>query len=111
MTKKSPDELPSEVINALWKSRKIEAIKILREEWNVELKESKDIIDNYVRNNPSLKEAMEKAQLSANRGCLILLLAVLLSGIAVYYFLMEQGITKKAQYLRPGHNPCASCFR
>lgn len=47
-------ELPAAAIAALTKGRKIEAVKILRSEWNIDLKEAKDHVEQYLSGiNPS----------------------------------------------------------
>lgn len=47
-------ELPAEVKNAVHANRKIEAIKLLREQRNMDLKEAKDIVDAYIGENRHL---------------------------------------------------------
>lgn len=47
-------ELPSDVLDAVHTNRKIEAIKLLREHRNIDLKESKSIIDGYIKENTHL---------------------------------------------------------
>lgn len=47
-------DLPSEVKNAVHANRKIDAIKLLRAQRNLGLKEAKEIIDAYVRENRHL---------------------------------------------------------
>ena len=57
-------ELPDAAIVALAKGRKIEAVKIVRREWSVDLKEAKGAVDHYqsvqdpsqrVRRSPTCK--------------------------------------------------------
>jgi hypothetical protein len=47
-------DLPTEVKNAVHANRKIDAIKLLREQKNLDLKEAKDIVDSYVLENRHL---------------------------------------------------------
>ena len=47
-------ELPEDVLVAIKANRKIEAIKLLREHQNIDLKDAKDIVDAYISNNPYL---------------------------------------------------------
>ncbi|HVZ46245.1 MAG TPA: ribosomal protein L7/L12 [Ramlibacter sp.] len=49
-------------VAALQQGNKIEAIKILREERNIGLKEAKDAVDDYVRSQPALQAAMAEAR-------------------------------------------------
>ena len=46
-------ELPEDVLAALKANRKIEAIKLLREHHNVDLKEAKQIVDAAMASQPS----------------------------------------------------------
>lgn len=46
--------LPDAAIAALRNGRKIEAVKIVRREWNIDLKEAKDAVDQHLSSiNPS----------------------------------------------------------
>ncbi len=78
-------ELPAEVINALSSGRKIEAIKLLRGEWNIDLKEAKDIVDQHIASDPLL---MDKLRREGNNGCfpLIVIIIFIVGGI---YFLLK----------------------
>lgn len=77
----SKTDLPAEVIAEIQKGRKIEAIKLLRESRGMDLKESKDAVDAYLRENPALQQ-----QQSSSSG-LALVAVVLLLGIVVYLIL------------------------
>lgn len=76
MSESSP--LPAEVVNAIHAGRKIEAIKLLREDRNLGLKEAKQAVDAYIRANPSVPQPK-----SGGGGLLILVVLVLL-GYALY---------------------------
>src|SRR3990167_1052310 len=59
----TPEEdvgLPSAAIEALRKGNKIEAIKILRRERNLGLKEAKDCVEDYVRRDPLLQRSLQE---------------------------------------------------
>ena len=45
-------ELSENVLAAIKGNRKIDAIKLLREEQGLDLKEAKDIVDTYIANHP-----------------------------------------------------------
>jgi len=79
--------LPAPVIEALRTGKKIEAIKLLRLERNLGLKEAKDLVDDYVRRDPLLQRSLEQAHAETKRGCLLWLAGLLASGAAVYYLL------------------------
>ncbi len=55
------DELERDVIDALGKGRKIDAIKLLREHRGLGLKQAKGIVDNYIVENPGSVPAKGKA--------------------------------------------------
>ena len=59
--------LPAAAIAALHEGRKIDAIKIVRRERGVELKEAKQAVDGYVRSQPSLEAALDARQAVAVR--------------------------------------------
>ena len=47
-------DLPSEVLSAIQQNQKIKAIKLLRKHRKIELKEAKQIVDAYIKNNPNV---------------------------------------------------------
>ncbi len=48
------NELPADVLSAIQENNKIKAIKLLREHRNIELKEAKQLVDAYIKNNPHI---------------------------------------------------------
>ena len=75
---------------ALLKGNKIEAIKIVREQQGIGLKEAKDAVEQQVAAHPGLRMQVESAQ-AASRGQLVpWLLAVIAIGALVYYFLVDR---------------------
>ncbi|MGH7167721.1 MAG: ribosomal protein L7/L12 [Nitrospiraceae bacterium] len=86
-----PKPLPETVVAALRKGQKIEAIKILRQEWGIGLKEAKDSVDRYVQSDPLLQRSMQMAQAESRRGCLLWLVVGIALAAAVYYFLGSKG--------------------
>ena len=63
----SENKLSAEVVEAIHKGRKIEAIKLLREQQNIGLKQAHDRINHYILNNPEVREHYSHA---GNSGCL-----------------------------------------
>jgi ribosomal protein L7/L12 len=55
-------DLPAEAIDALWRGNKIEAIKILRRARNLDLKGAKDKVEEYLKNNPALRQKLATVQ-------------------------------------------------
>ena len=77
-----PREFPAAAIEALTKGHKIEAIKIVRQEWSLGLKEAaKDAVETYVKTRPDLTSQFQEA--GNNR--LWLWLLVLLTAILLFY--------------------------
>jgi ribosomal protein L7/L12 len=74
-------ELSSQVKALLHAGQKIEAIKQLRLEQHLGLKEAKDIVDEYARQHPELIRESD----SGGVGSLLLVLAI--AGVAVYWFI------------------------
>jgi Ribosomal protein L7/L12 C-terminal domain len=71
---------------ALLKGNKIEAIKIVREERGVDLKQAKNIVEQHVAAQPGLQMQVESAQAAARQGFLPWLMAVIVIAALVYYF-------------------------
>ena len=80
--------LSTAAISALHRGNKIEAIKIVREELNIGLKEAKDAVDDYVRSQPALQSSFAAAQSEAKRSALRWLALIVLALLA-YYFLAK----------------------
>jgi ribosomal protein L7/L12 len=82
-------ELPSEALAALVKGGRIEAVKIVREHYGLQLKEAKDKVDAYIGKHPSrvrqsIKTSTVERDRTLPRGWWIFLGLLLL---AAFYFL------------------------
>ena len=77
---------PAAAEGALLKGNKIEAIKIVREERGIGLKEAKDLVEQHVKTHLGLQMQMERAQAENRQGFLPWLMAVIVIGALVYYF-------------------------
>jgi len=77
---------PAAAIAALSNGRKIEAIKIVREEWGTDLKDYKDAVEAYVKSQPALAATMQEASANSQRSGLTWLFVVALVGAVIYYF-------------------------
>jgi hypothetical protein len=53
-------DLPKAAVEALWHGNVIEAIKVVRQERNIGLKEAKDSVDAYIVSQPALKKKMDQ---------------------------------------------------
>ena len=80
----STPELSAEVIEAIRANRKIEAIKRLREETGLGLKEAKDAVEAWARQNPQLIPDAPRSESSVGR--VVLVAAVLAAAYAAYRF-------------------------
>lgn len=78
------EALPSEAISALQRGNKIEAIKIVRQASKLDLKDAKDRVDDYVKNDPVLQQKFASAQ-AETKGSLIRWLIIIAVAIAGYY--------------------------
>ncbi len=76
------DEEPStEVQNLLLAGRKIDAIKRVREEQNLDLKEAKELVEAYVARHP---ERFPEPQSASSGGRFLMYAAILLAMIYTY---------------------------
>jgi ribosomal protein L7/L12 len=66
-------ELPDAAIAALTNGRKIEAVKILRREWNIDLKEAKDAVDKYLSSTNTSQGARRAPTIETGIGRLLLI--------------------------------------
>lgn len=79
------EALPPEAIAALQQGNKIEAIKLVREAQKLDLKDAKDKVDAYVKNDPVLQQKFASAQ-AETKGSLVRWLIIIAVGILGYYF-------------------------
>jgi hypothetical protein len=70
-------EIPSAAIGALEQGNKIEAIKLVRAAHGLDLKDSKDMVDRYLREHPSLQQRYASVQSENNRTGLMWMLLVI----------------------------------
>ena len=84
--RKSTD-LPPAAVEALAKGRKIDAIKILREERRIGLKEAKESVEYYLDSQPALQRKISAVQAEAARGFFVWVLVILALLLGGYYFL------------------------
>ena len=83
--------LSNAAVEMLWRGNVIEAIKVVRAERNLGLKEAKDLVDAYIRSQPSLRQKLEQAQAEIwrklKRG---LLVALIFAAAAAYFFFQSR---------------------
>jgi hypothetical protein len=78
---------PADVIAALHRGSKIEAIRLLRAAWNVDLKEAKDHVDRYIAADPLLQRKYRATTVSGARGCLFWFILLVFVGYAAWQLL------------------------
>lgn len=96
------DELEQDVVKSLESGRKIDAIKLLREHRNIGLKEAKDLVDIYIRENPTSTPAVQKTKSSNG---LILTVCTVIAAYIVYKYLLQQ----RPEYLHDGFDCSYIC--
>ncbi len=86
--RKSAD-LPKAAVEALSQGRKIEAIKILRREWNMELKEAKEAVEEFSARERSMRTTARSPRVDTGLGRIAFVLVVIALLVAGYYFLTQ----------------------
>ncbi|MBM3263049.1 MAG: ribosomal protein L7/L12 [candidate division Zixibacteria bacterium] len=81
--------LSTAAISALHHGNKIEAIKIVREERNIGLKEAKDTVEDYVRSQPDLQASFANAQAETKRSALLWLAVLIGLAFFAYQFFVK----------------------
>lgn len=79
-------DIPSNAIAALEQGNKIEAIKIVRLSKGLGLKESKDLVEEYLRANPGLEQRFKTKQSENNRSGKFLFILIVIGVIAYIIF-------------------------
>lgn len=83
--------LSNAAVEMLWRGDMIGAIKVVRVERKLGLKEAKDLVDAYIRSQPSLRQKMEQVQAEAwrklKRG---LIVALIFAAVAAYVFFQSR---------------------
>ena len=83
--------LSNAAVELLWRGDMIGAIKVVRAERNLGLKEAKDLVDAYIRSQPSLRQKLDQVQAEAwgklKRG---LIVALIFAAIAAFVFFQSR---------------------
>ena len=78
-----PVTLPPDAVRALVAGNKIEAIKLVREAHQVDLKTAKGVVDAYVELHPDIKSQLE-TQRHSRQGWIVWLVVAALIGWLVF---------------------------
>ncbi len=84
-----PPAFPLSAIPALERGQTIEAIKIVRLERGLGLKESKDLVDAYLKSRPELQRRLAAAQAEAWQGFVRWLVIFLVLAAVAAYVVMQ----------------------
>ena len=84
-----PSAFPPAAVAALEQGNTIEAIKIVRLDRGLGLKESKDLVDAYLKSRPDLQRRLEAAQAEARQGFVRWLAIFLALAAAAGYFVIQ----------------------
>ena len=82
-------DLPKAAVEALWHGNVIEAIKVVRQERNIGLKEAKDLVDAYLASQPALKKKMDQVLATAQQRFIRWLIGFLALVAGIVYFVMR----------------------
>ncbi len=77
-------QIPADAVAVLETGNKIEAIKIVREKHGLGLKESKDLVDAYLRAHPELAARADAIRSEQNKRGLLWLVLLLAGGYILY---------------------------
>lgn len=88
-SKHNPDQIPVAAIAAIEKGNKIEAIRIIREETGLGLKESKELVENYIRTNPAIQSRFQARQRESLQNIRWLIISILVIGLTYYYLFVK----------------------
>lgn len=83
-------ELSQQVVNEIKSGRKINAIKLLRHEQGVGLKQAKEMIETYMHEHAELKAAFEENQVTGFSQERVLQLVVVIVLILIGYYVYHQ---------------------
>lgn len=80
--------IPNEALQALRSGQLIDAIKITREKTGLGLKESKDLVDQYLKEHPQEQAHIQEQLAQRSRGGIkIIVFMMFILAILVWYFI------------------------
>ncbi len=80
---------PKAAIEALWQGNVIEAIKVVRQERNIGVKEAKEAVEIYIVSEPALKKKMDQVLATAKQRFIRWLIGFLVLAAGITYFVMS----------------------
>ncbi|MBX3333844.1 MAG: hypothetical protein KF876_06955 [Nitrospira sp.] len=79
--------LSQAAVSALWRGQVVEAIKLVRVEQHIGLKEAKEQVEAYVHTQPALRSRLVHAHADAREGLLRWVIFFLIGGAGLFFFL------------------------
>jgi len=80
--------IPNEALQALRSGQLIDAIKITREKTGLGLKESKDLVDQYLKEHPQEQAQIQEQLAQRSRGGIkIIVFMMFILAILIWYFI------------------------
>jgi len=83
-------DLPKAAIETLWRGNLIEAIKIVRQDRNIGLKEGKALVEDYIASQPALKKKMDKILVEAQQKFIRWMIGLLVVAAVVAYVVIQK---------------------
>jgi len=80
---------PKAAVDALWEGNVIEAIKVVRLEQNIGLKEAKEQVDAYIGSQLALKKKLDQVLATAKKRMVRWLIGFLVLAAGIAYFLIQ----------------------
>lgn len=81
-------DLPKAAVEALWHGNVIEAIKVVRQERKIGLKEAKKAVEAYLASQPALKKKMDQVLATAQQRFIRWLIGFLVLAAGIAYLVM-----------------------
>ena len=81
-------DLPKAAVDALWQGNVIQAIKVVRQDRNIGLKESRNVVDAYIASQPALKKKMDKVLATAQQRFIRWLIGFLILAAGISYLVL-----------------------
>ena len=76
-------------VTALYNGSKIKAIRLVRETKGIGLKDAKEIVEQYLSDQPAVRNRLQSIQAEAGRRLLIWLIVIAMLVIGGYYVAMS----------------------
>ena len=80
-------ELPADVIDAMKRGQKIEAIRLLREQTELGLAEAKQAVEAHEAANPAPRQSAAPGAVSGSGGAVWLILVLVIAAVAGFFLL------------------------